>query len=337
MSLIDRYIHEVGRHLPRKNRADIQAELRSLLVDTLEDRAGGEPTEAEIVAMLESFGPPKKVAASYFPEGQYLIGPALYPIFRLVVGIAVAAVLGSQLLAVGVGIFFAEAKFNPFEVTAGLVNSIPAVVGSVVIVFAILQWFEVKPDADDVAWNPLELPRISESETVSRGELIFGIVGGIFILGVLTIIPNGIGFVTSPGGEFFANPVIVEYLGWISAGLILSIALDIYLLWQGRWQRATRFLKIALNLYSIAILALLVQGHNAWLAEHGVTGFISALERLPEDISSGTQLIGMQAFRLGFGVALIVTIVETIVMIYRLIRAGLKRDFQPVTLPMQKT
>ena len=49
MNLIDRYVNEVGRHLPRKNRSDIQAELRSLLMDALEDRAGLEPTEPEIV------------------------------------------------------------------------------------------------------------------------------------------------------------------------------------------------------------------------------------------------------------------------------------------------
>ena len=38
MELIDRYVQEVGRHLPRKNRSDIQAELQSTLVDTLEAR-----------------------------------------------------------------------------------------------------------------------------------------------------------------------------------------------------------------------------------------------------------------------------------------------------------
>ena len=36
MELIDRYIYEVGRHLPRKNRGDIQAELLSLLMDSLD-------------------------------------------------------------------------------------------------------------------------------------------------------------------------------------------------------------------------------------------------------------------------------------------------------------
>ncbi|GAF71800.1 unnamed protein product, partial [marine sediment metagenome] len=96
MSLIDRYVYEVGRHLPRKNRSDIQVELRSSLIDALEDRAGREPTEAEIVELLKEFGPPKVVAASYYPEGQYLIGPPLYPLFRLLAGIVLAAVLGAQ-------------------------------------------------------------------------------------------------------------------------------------------------------------------------------------------------------------------------------------------------
>ena len=40
MKLIDRYVHEVGRYIPRRQRGDILEELRSLLVDTLEDNYG---------------------------------------------------------------------------------------------------------------------------------------------------------------------------------------------------------------------------------------------------------------------------------------------------------
>ena len=52
MSLLDRYIHEVGRFLPRKKRGSIQAELRSSVVDTLEDRYGPEPDQAQIEEIL---------------------------------------------------------------------------------------------------------------------------------------------------------------------------------------------------------------------------------------------------------------------------------------------
>ena len=41
MDLIERYVHAVGRQLPRRNRGDIQAELQSTLVDMLEDRVEG--------------------------------------------------------------------------------------------------------------------------------------------------------------------------------------------------------------------------------------------------------------------------------------------------------
>jgi hypothetical protein len=333
MSLIDRYVYEVGRHLPRQNRSDIQAELRSSLIDALEDRAGQEPTEADVAKLLKEFGPPKVVAASYYPEGQYLIGPPLYSLFRLVTGIVLAAVLGAQLLALGIGYFVAQEPIAPLEAVVGLLNSIPAALGMLVIVFVILQWFDVRPETEDEPWDPDSLPEISESETVNRGERIFGITMSIILLVVLGFFPESIGFVTSFGSELFTNPVIAEYIGLITFSLLFGIGLDIYLLWQGRWGTFTRIAKIAANLLSIAILFLLVQGHTAWLVEYGSTGFFATLELLPDNINGGWQVIGMEAFRLGFGVALIITSLETVVMIFRLVRANLKSGFSPEMLP----
>jgi hypothetical protein len=336
MNLIDRYIHEVGRHLPRKNRSDIQAELHSLLIDALEDRAGQEPNEAAVVELLKEYGEPKAVAASYYPEGQYLIGPALYPLFKLVAGIVLAAILGAQLLALGIAYFVAQTPVAPLEALAGLLNSIPTALGMLVIVFAILQRFEVRPDLEDEPWDPESLPKIDEALTVSRGERVFGIVMGIVILVVLVFFPQWIGFVTFPGGDFFANPVITQYIGWISISILVGIGLDIYLLWQGRWGTTTRFAKIAVNLLSITILFLLVQGHTAWLAEQGAGGFFAGLEQLSESIKGGWQIIGMQAFQLAFGVALIVTMIETIVMVFRMIRVNLRVGASARTIPISR-
>ncbi|MCJ7824421.1 MAG: hypothetical protein MUP44_05930, partial [Anaerolineales bacterium] len=293
-----------------------------------------DPIEAEVAELLKEFGPPKEVAASYNPEGQYLIGPALYPLFRLVAGIVLAAVLGAQLLAWGVAYFIAQELVAPLEALVGLLNSIPSALGMVVIVFAILQWFEVRPEIDGEAWDPDSLPEINEAENVSRGERIFGIAMGIVILVVLVFFPESVGFMTTPGSEFFTNPVIVQYIGWISFSLLIGIGLDIYLLWQGRWGITTRIVKIAANLLSIAILFLLVQGHTAWLAIHGSSGFFAAIERFSGNIAGGWQAIGMEAFRLGFGVALIIMSLETLVMIFRLARANLKSGFSPDTLPL---
>lgn len=323
MSLIERYIYEVGRHLPRKNRSDIQAELRSSLVDALEDQAGGDPSEEEITEFLKGFGAPKDVAASYHPEGQYLIGPALYPLFRMVAGIAIAATMGAQLLAWGVAIFLAQEPFSPWEALEGLISSIPVALGMVVIVFAILERVGVRAELDDDEWDPQTLPEIHDVEPVKRGERIFGIVAGIVILVLLVFFPEFIGFVTTPGGEFFSNPVLLQYRYWISLLILVSIGLDSYLVWQGRWSTTTRIAKVVVNVLSLGILSLLVLGHNEWLAARGAGSFFMTIERIAEATPDTWQMLGMQAFRMAFGVALIVSTIETLVMIYRMLRGGL--------------
>lgn len=322
MSLIDRYIHEVGRHLPRKNRQDIQVELRSAMQDALEDRYGRHPSQEDVIAFLKDFGSPRTVASSYYPEGQYLIGPALFPLFRLVAGIALAAVVGAQILAWGVAIFFAGDPLSPLNALAGLINSIPMTFGMVVIVFAVLQWFDVRPELEEGAWDPTDLPQLDTHQPVKRGERIFGLVIGTLILAFLFFFPEYIGFITAPGGEFIANPVIPEYIVWISVSLAAGIALDVYLLWQGRWSMVSRIAKIGVNILSVVVLSLLVQAHTAWLRARDAGNWVTSLERFAADVENGWQLFGVQAFRIAFTVALIVIAVETLVLIFRLVQAN---------------
>ena len=84
MNLIDKYIAEVGKHLPRKQRADIEAEIRSTLEDMLEERKQTSPeNEAQVIELLKEYGEPRKVAESYVSP-RYLIGPRMYPRMVLV-------------------------------------------------------------------------------------------------------------------------------------------------------------------------------------------------------------------------------------------------------------
>lgn len=335
MELIERYIHEVGRFLPAKNRADIQAELRSLLSESLESGGAGEPDEAAVIEALKKFGSPRVVATRYHPEGQYLVGPVLYPFFQMIIGIVVAAVAGSQVIAWLVGYFLAGEIFDPLTALAGLVASIPAAVGWVVVVFYFLQRFNVRPDEPAEEWNPSELPQINPEEEIKRGDRITSIIFETILLAFLTLFPDRIGAYFFPNGAFFGNPVLTQYLVWISLSLLVSIALDVYLVWQGRWTTLNRLALLAANLFSIAVLALLVQGHTAWLQAHGVTSFAIAMQKLGEDMLANGQILTIWAFWLAFSVALIVTILETLGMIYRLGRIYLAsvKPVKGLTLP----
>src|SRR6185436_12059053 len=84
MSLIDRYIAEVGGHLPEKNRADIEAEIRSTLEDMIEERepqAAKSPNDKIIAETLEQMGDPRLLASKYAPPKRYLIGPDWYEVY----------------------------------------------------------------------------------------------------------------------------------------------------------------------------------------------------------------------------------------------------------------
>ena len=98
--MIDRYVNEVGENLPRKMRADIEMELRSLLLDALEERAEAEPSAKETAAFLQEFGSPETIAAQYRPA-ESLIGPKLFPVYKVVVTITVSIIGVLHLLWLG--------------------------------------------------------------------------------------------------------------------------------------------------------------------------------------------------------------------------------------------
>lgn len=333
--LIERYVYAVGGQLPRKNRADIQAELRSLLYDSLESQVGGNPSQDEVVNLLKEFGPPQKVAASYWPEGQYLIGPRLFPLFRMVLGIALLVFVIVQLVLLGVTAAFNPQALDLLGFIGSLWNSVLFAFGMIVLVFAVLQYFDVRPGTESEAWDPRDLPEVEEPDEIKRGELIAGIVFGlIFIAFLAFFVPNSVVIQNFFGQDvtIFLNPVLMPYLPLIILALLLGVLLDIYLLWRGRWSTATHLIKIGINLFSIYLLAMLLAGHNAWLVDHGVTGFFSSLEALPSGAPippDVAQLMVMQAFRIAFIVALIVTIVETIGDVYRLVKRLVSRPVSP--------
>jgi hypothetical protein len=327
MELIDRYAAEVGRRLPRKNRADIQDELRSNLVDTLEARAGSSPTLDDQVSLLREFGPPGKVAASYRGD-RVLIGADLFPFFRMVLGIVLSVLAIVQLVLLGVLVVFSPGyTFQPtwlLEFGGSLVFAF----GSVVLVFAILQYYGVRPavDEEEETWDPRSLPEPEHEPAIQPGWLVAEMTFGLILVVLLLFLPSIQGLVAAGGATFVVNPVLQDNLPLVITSLLLGIGLDIFLLWKGQWTTATRVAKIAVNVIEVAVLAFLVAEHSRWLAAYDAQGLFSIFETIPAaapmppDVA---QALVVWAFRLGFFVALVVLIVETVQLVISLVRRTL--------------
>jgi hypothetical protein len=287
MNLLDIYVSEVGRHLPRKSRADIEAEIRSVLQDMVEERSRqiSRPVDDEItIEVLKKYGDPEKVAATYLPE-RYLIGPHLYPIFWIVIRV-VLAVIG-VLALIGLGIALGQPAASPenvlktiFKALADFGASAISVLGNVVLVFAILEWAlyraGVKMKDIDIKegkeWDPRSLARISPPDRVSRGETILEIVGCFAGIVIFNFYPQIVSFTPSLNsvvetGNWTVVPFLpllseafFRYVPFLTAIWGLTLVLDVVLLRQGFWNSLTRWFAIALKVAGVILAIAMLTG-----------------------------------------------------------------------------
>ena len=89
MQLLERYLQAVKFWLPQEQKEDIIAELSDDIrsqIDEKESELGRKLNEVELECILKQRGRPIFVANRYLPQ-EHLIGPVLFPIYRLVLKI----------------------------------------------------------------------------------------------------------------------------------------------------------------------------------------------------------------------------------------------------------
>lgn len=329
INLIDRYVSEIGKQLPRKSRADIETEIRSTLEDMLEERAAhaGRPADdAMIRELLKEYGAPARVAESYLPA-RYLIGPKLFPIFWLVLKIVFTVLTVLAVIGFGVRYGISDLTMQSFggllgkailEYMAGMISAF----GNLVLVFALIERFVPqaaydKEGEDD--WNPDELTKDPDPDEIRPWETIVTIAFTALGLVLLNFYPQVLGI------YFFSDDVSVflpafsdaffRMLPWINAAWIVGIGLQVWLLREGRWVPAARWFEIVLKTAEVVIAWLLLQGPSilaldaARLVEAGMSQ--SAADVL---VNMVTQIVNI-----ALAIAVIVGGVEVVKGVYDLL------------------
>ncbi len=348
--LVTRYVSEVGRHLPEKTRADLEKEIRSLIEAALDDRARktGRPVDEDsIVEVLKEFGPPDKMAASYLPE-RYLIGPRLFPAFINVVKIALPIVL--ILAALGMAVRLGNSDLQPkfvieafAEGFADLFNTVLQVLGTIVLVFALLEYFV--PDLKartlpkgvdlrslDKEWDPRSLPKPAPApQAVGVVGLSVEIAFTVVAIVIFNFYPQliGIGF---SGDRWVSIPVLADvffdrYLPWLNIVWVLQIVLDSIVIGRGRWETGSGWFYVAIKGMSVVINLAMLTGPSlialtaATLAANSSMGMDTAkllVEMLTQAVKWGLIIAVIagsfdlikQAFRLIFQKVNLVSLVK---------------------------
>jgi hypothetical protein len=284
--LIERYLSEVARRLPDAEREDVLQELRSLLLDGLDDRAGGAPPDEEtVVELLRGMGPPEQMAARYQLASRSLIGPHLYPVFLTVarftlIGLTVTMALIPALSLVGTAMAGASLWSAGWAAQWAwlFVQAIAFSLSTLVLVFAFAERVMARPDqpvkpTSPRLFDPRSLPATparQDPDRIAPGWMVARVylITALFVL--LNYFPRWFGpfFASSveKDGEtmFTAGAVPISVLGIhvpvavFDVWWLVAMALSLAVLRQGRWMAATRRADIALRALGATVLAITI-------------------------------------------------------------------------------
>lgn len=235
MDLLERYLQAVKFWLPKEQKQDIIAELSEDLRSEIEEKEsalGRKLNDTELSAILKQRGRPVFVANRYLPQ-EHLIGPVLFPIYRLVLKIVMlcylvpAVVVWITLMIFNTG-FRADHAGSHIISTLGSIwstlwSSAFLAVGIVTLVFAVLERLGIKSSLED--WNPRHLPPVRNLNLVPRSASIIELVANMIFCLWWTSSMSSVITLNHPNLQVFLSPAW-RYFFW---GFLLAASLNVAL------------------------------------------------------------------------------------------------------------
>jgi len=281
MELIERYLQAVGFWLPKAQKQDILAELSEDIRSQVEDKESElarKLTDAEVENILKRRGSPITVANRYLPQ-RNLIGPVLYPIYRLVLKMAflfyaipwlvVWLCISSYLPsyhAKTVGDFIAGTLH-------GLWLAILYTFASVTFAFGLLEKYALKSGFLE-KWNPAKLPPLRAANRIkhanSIGEIVAFAVALIwwinFMLSPVMLNRPDIRIVLAPGWRY--------YSWWIVVLIAVTMATSVLNLLRPYWTHFRAGVRLVTDVVG--------WGMFAWLCKANIVAEIAVRNVPPE-------------------------------------------------------
>lgn len=279
-TLLERYLMAVERRLPLQGRKDIIKEIRSNLLDTLEDHYSPEEivSESMLEEELRKLGSPQSVVRGY-RQADTLIGAQYNTLFRLVVTVLTPIIVTAIILA-GVLSFILSGGENPlltlWELISDAFSVAVSFIGTCALVLMLLTRFfpQVNQnksldflDEENKNWSINDLPElVKEPEKVTLWEPIVGIFFGIMWILFFTFFFDELaGLWWFVDGQWQMMPIFTQtfiaYIPWIAINIGLDLCLNSLLLYQRRRSLFSRVFEIGIKISELTLsVALLKAG-----------------------------------------------------------------------------
>lgn len=204
MKLLEQYLHVVGNHLPLRGKKDILNELRTLLLDEIEEKFGSAPTEQELMGALKQFGSPREVARRYKGDSPLIaknLEEAYFFILKIMAfGITIGFTVTMIIQLLGNDFTDISPVKTLLDFLLKTVNAIISGTGSLTLIFIGLSRFPCinAKDLDFEEWTPEELKGVELNNPVpSKLECLFTVLANIVLLFLANLLPNLVSSVES--------------------------------------------------------------------------------------------------------------------------------------------
>lgn len=253
-AVIEAYVRDVAKYLPRGKRNDVAFELRTLLQDELAakaERSGRAPDREMALEILQGFGRPAVCAARYQPRPP-LIDPADNHNFIIwaVAGALVAVILNPHGLS-----WFAW-------------------IGGVFLYFAVAAWVRRRWQGDRLGWIPTR--RVERfPPRVVRPLALLGALGTLVFPFFMYLAPRTfadilfLGRIPTGGLELTEAFTYSWQRGVTLALLGFIVWLHCAVAWQGGWRAWSRRSSVA----AYVLLGVMLVVHSAPLRAPGVESY----------------------------------------------------------------
>ena len=325
--LINRYIYEVTKRVPKEQRAEIELELRELIDDM------GETMSLEQIFI--KLGDPAVFARKYREDKNYLIGPEYYDNFMWVMKIVLICTWGGLLVSTIVKCIVDTSRMVEIigSSLADMIMAPLSAFGCAALVFVVLERQKIRVDLKrEKVWTPEMLNPIPDKKArISRGDCIASIVFFILFSCLLIFAPQLFGAYSVKGGEVLYVPIF-NMARWqfilpvFLMGMAVGFADEIIRLVSGCYCRVVMMSSIITNILGIIFSFIVLKVMPFWnpnFAKEVVEKFDDGFKL--KVFWQNKQVIGLQGDTLSniiMAIIVFASILEIATTVYKTMRYG---------------
>ena len=266
MDYLERYLLQIGRHLPKKDRQDTINELRDLLMENFDNYPDQSLSEEEkIIAVIREFGIPMEVASRYNSQ-EPLVSKEYTPLFYMIMKIISFTLPGALILANTIEYFNETDETSIMGFLLDTAYMIPEILQAVVMALAFLlltfiilsRYVQPKFDFKEVDFDPYTLPPIPEDVMkVSIWEQVVAIIGSVVFLYLFNLQPGLIAVYYDNVREPLLNENFEQLLPLINISVFVNLGIYIFYLYKRRKTVTSCTVEFFAGIFSAVILLML--------------------------------------------------------------------------------